>query len=242
MICFLTSRHDIPGSFQMNPANGFMDRLRRCLSEPCRALFVCSDPDDWATMDYYAELMEGSFVKAGFPLERFGILDGRNADRAAELVGEAKLLILAGGHVPTQNRFFARIGLRELLRDFDGVLVGISAGSMNCAETVYAQPERDGEAADPNYRRFLPGLGLTKRMLLPHYQDLKNEVLDGLRVMEDVAFPDSMGRCFYCLPDGSYLLLEDGKETLFGEAWSLKDGKLTHISSNGTSVELLKDT
>ena len=89
------------------------------------------------------------------------------------------------------------------MRSFDGVLVGISAGTMNSAEVVYAQPELEGEATDPNYQRFLPGLGLTKKMILPHYQMLKDEVLDGLRVMEDIAYPDSQGRRFYLLVDGA---------------------------------------
>ena len=33
---------------------------------------------------------------------------------------------------------------------------------MNCAETVYAQPELEGESMDPEYQRFLPGFGITK--------------------------------------------------------------------------------
>ena len=109
---------------------------------------------------------------------------------------------------------------------------------MNSAEVVYAQPELEGEATDPNYQRFLPGLGLTKKMILPHYQMLKDEVLDGLRVMEDIAYPDSQGRRFYLLVDGSYLYIEDGREEVFGEAYLLADGKLSQISKLGESVLL----
>ena len=238
MICFLTSRTDDPEAGGLNPANGFLDALRRCLPNPCRALYVCSDPDDWATMDFYSGVMQGWFADAGFSFEQFRVLDGRNAEQAAELVQGSNLMILAGGHVPTQNRFFQRIGLQELLRGFNGVLIGISAGSMNCADVVYAQPEEEGEAVDPAYRRFLPGLGLTKTMLLPHYQAIRDDVLDGLRVMEDIAYPDSLGRTFYLLPDGSYLLLEDGKETLFGEAYRLADGVLTLLCGADESVEI----
>ena len=240
MICFLTSRTDSPGSDHMNlnPANGFVEKLRRCLPEPCRALDICSDPEDAEKMDFYAAAIRASFEDAGFRFERFRPLDGRNREQAPELVRQADLLILSGGHVPTQNRFFTKIKLKELLRDFDGVLVGISAGSMNCAETVYAQPELPGEAADPNYRRFLPGLGLTKQSILPHYQEIKDDVLDGLRVMEDLAYPDSMGRAFLVLPDGSYLHIENGREELCGLAWRLADGVLDRICAEGRSLIL----
>ena len=233
MICFLTSRTDLPGHEELNPANRFIDELRRVLPNPCRALNICSDPDGWEKTDFYAALTRLYFENAGFRFASFRVLDGRNAARAEELVRDADLIILGGGHVPTQNRFFEQIGLRALMKDYDGVVVGISAGSMNSAERVYAQPEEEGEAVDPDYRRFLPGLGLTKTMLLPHYQEVKDDVLDGLRLFEDITYPDSLGRCFYAIPDGTYLFIENGREELRGEAWRIRDGVLTQITENG---------
>lgn len=233
MICFLTSRTDLSGHEELNPANRFIDELRRVLPNPCRALNICSDPDAWEKTGFYAAATRSYFEKAGFSFERFRVLDGRNAGQAEALVRDSNLLILSGGHVPTQNRFFRRIGLRELLQTYAGVVVGISAGSMNCAELVYAQPEEEGEATDPAYPRFLPGLGLTKTMLLPHYQEVKDDVLDGLRLFEEITYPDSMGKSFYAIPDGSYLFVANGREELRGEAYRIRDGVLTQISADG---------
>ena len=238
MICFLTSRTDEAETGHLNPANGFVDELRRRFPPECRALFVCSDPDNWETMDFYAGVLKKSFEDTEFRFQDFRTLDGRNEAQAAELVNASDLLILAGGHVPTQNRFFRKIDLRGLLEGFAGLVVGISAGSMNSAETVYAQPELEGEAVDPGYQRFLPGLGLTKTMLLPHYQDVKDDVLDGLRVFEDITYPDSMGKTFYAIPDGSWLLVEAGREELRGEAYRIRDGGLEQISADGDAVYL----
>ena len=136
MICFLTSRTDLPGHEELNPANRFIDELRRVLPNPCRALDICSDPDAWEKTDFYASLTRLYFENAGFRFDSFRVLDGRNADQAEALVRDADLLILGGGHVPTQNRFFQQIGLRELMANYDGVVVGISAGSMNSAEMI----------------------------------------------------------------------------------------------------------
>ena len=154
------------------------------------------------------------------------------------MVNASDLLILAGGHVPTQNRFFRKIGLRDLLEGFAGLVVGISACSMNSAETVYAQPELEGEGVDPGYQRFLPGRGLTKTMLLPHYQDVKDDVLHGLRVFEDITYPDSRGNTFYAIPDGSWLLIEGGREELRGEAYRIRDGGIEQFSADGEAVFL----
>ena len=238
MICFLTSSPYDPELNALNYANGFIERLRACLPKPCVVLFICSDPDGWEKTDLYASVTQKLLEKAGFPIRSFVTLDHRNQTRAAELICGADLIILAGGHVPTQNRFFVEIGLKDLLQGFDGVLIGISAGSMNSAETVYAQPEEEGEAVDPNYQRFLPGLGLTKRMILPHSQMIKDDVLDGLRVMEDIAYPDSLGRQFLIFPDGTYLHIENGRETVRGEAWRLANGVLTPLCANEETVEV----
>lgn len=238
MICFLTSRIDVPDTGELNPANRFVDELRQCFPNPCRALDICSDPDGWDTMDYYASLTKKMFEDAGFSFEQFYTLDSRNEDTAAELVQESNLLILAGGHVPTQNRFLNKICLRDLLKEYEGIVIGISAGSMNGADEVYSQPEEEGEAIDPTYQRFLPGLNLTKNNLLPHYQENKNDILDGLRIYEDIACPDSMGRTFYAIPDGSYLYMDACKEELRGEAYIVRDGYIRQVSSCGEFISI----
>ena len=233
MICFLTSRVDVPDTGTLNPANHLIDELRLRFPNPCRALDICSNPDDWDKMDYYAAHIKKMFEDGGFIFERFYTLDSRNENLATKLVRESNLLILAGGHVPTQNLFFNKIGLRSLLKDFDGIVIGMSAGSMNSADIVYSQPEEEGEAIDPEYQRFLTGLGLTKINLLPHYQKNKDVVLDGLRIYEDIACSDSIGKTFYAIPDGSYLFIDTGKEELRGEAYMVKDGVISKVSSRG---------
>ena len=238
MICFLTSRMDDPDTGQLNPANHFIDELRLHFPTPCRALDICSDPDDRDKTDFYALLTKKMLEDAGFSFEQFYTLDSRNQDLSKKLVQGSNLLILSGGHVPTQNRFFNKIGLRNLLKGFNGIVIGISAGSMNSADVVYSQPEEEGEAVDPAYQRFLTGLNLTKTNLLPHYQDNKDDVLDGLRIFEDIACPDSMGKTFYAIPDGSYLLINDCKEELRGEAYMIKDGMLAQISYLGGVILL----
>ena len=104
--------------------------------------------------------------------------------------------------------------------------------------SVYAQPEEPGEAIDPDYQKFLPGLGLTKHMTIPHYNQDKDGLLDGMRLYEDITYADSMGRRFYVMVDGSYLLGKDGQEELRGEAYLIENGSLTQISREGDVIPL----
>ena len=217
--------------------NDFIENLRQALPENPRALFVCADPDDHGNTCRFGADTVTAFANAGMAFSGYQVLDGWNAEDAAELISEADLIVLSGGHVPTQNAFFQEIGLRTLLEDFDGVVMGISAGSMNMADTVYVQPEEPGES-DPDFPRFAPGLNLTQVNILPHYQKVKDNILDGQRLYEDITYPDSLGQLFFLLPDGSYIYQDEESLLLFGEGWCLHDGILEHLTLPGETLDL----
>ena len=234
MIAFLTSSPCIYAAPRaiVNPENGFADNLRRCLPEKIRCLFITSAPDDYGFTDRVAWEMRTCFAEEGFYIPELAILDRRNQQDARMLIWKSDFIILSGGHVPTQNAFFQDIGLRELLKDYQGVVLGISAGTMNAADRVYVQPEEPGESV-PEFPRFAEGLGITNVNVLPHYQMVKDNYLDGRRLFEDITYGDSWGECFYAFVDGTYLLIENGQTTLYGEAYRLSDGRMEQISQVG---------
>lgn len=178
-----------------------------------------------------------AFANSGIHFASYHVLDNTNAERAGELVKNADLVVLAGGHVPTQNDFFQKIGLRELVKNHPGVAMGISAGSMNSADVVYSQPEEPGESA-PDFQRFLPGLGLTTVQVLPHYQKVKDDILDGLRLYEDITFADSMGNTFYAIPDFSYVISDGQRQTLYGEVYRIRNGRMQQLTRHGDLLVL----
>lgn len=239
MITFITSspfREDTDRPVFCNE-NGFMERIAACLPAYPRCLYICSSPDRHDLNCRFGADIFMAFANAGIPFSQYAVLDYENAEFASELVSDSDLIVLAGGHLPTQNAFFHDIGLRQLLQGYAGVVMGISAGSMNCADIVYIQPEEPGESS-PEFVRFRPGLGLTQVQILPHYQKCKNDILDGLRLFEDITYADSMGNTFFALPDHSYVV-DDGEEAvLFGEGYCLHDGILEQISETGDEVVL----
>ena len=239
MIAFLTSSPCVylaPRAI-LNPENDFIRNLQRCLPPNPRCLFICSDPDDYAFTDRVAEEMAAAFAEAQIPFSNLTKLDRRNWQDAKTLIWRSDLIILAGGHVPTQNRFFREIRLKDKLQNYQGVIVGISAGSMNAAGRGYVQPEEEGESA-PEFTRFVPGLGITDYNILPHYQQVKDYILDGKRLFEEITYADSMGECFFVFVDGTYLLVENGRTELYGEAYCIQNGIMTQISESGDTVLL----
>ena len=240
MILYLTSSPCVIGADRalLNPQNGFLDHIRMDIHPGSNCLYVASSPDDPSANRRYSWDMYNAFAEAGMLFREMRILQRDTAQNARALIEWSDLIILAGGHVPTQNDFFEEIGLRELLRDYSGVILGISAGSMNCAREVYAQPEVPGETLDPAYRRFVPGLDLTEIQILPHYQQVKDDILDGKRLYEDITFGDSCGHRFLVLPDGSYVCVRSGVSVLHGEAFILSDKRMRKICTDGQTVKL----
>jgi len=244
MTTFLTSsptreldrEHPAPA---LDERNDFIVRLRRVWPERGSCLMIAAFAGEHARNDEMTAFYRDAVENAGLPVSRFDLWDDRqDAGEMASRIGEYDVIFLAGGHVPTQNRWFAQLGLRGVLARFDGVVVGTSAGSMNGAETVYAWPEEPGESMLPEEELFLPGLGLASTIVLPHYQKLKNSRLDGKRLMEDITYPHSVGRRFLAIPDGSYVLARDGQEWVFGEAHLIEEGRMRCFCREGEQREL----
>lgn len=220
---------------QLSGENSFLKNLQSHWKDNAKVLIVSACPSDTEKNDSILEVFTAAFPMSGLSIRQMDICDSRNEALVEEIAGY-DVLILAGGHVPTQNRFFHKLRLKEHIKNFDGILIGISAGTMNSAEVVYAQPELEGESVDKEYKRFLPGLGVTKWMILPHYQSIKDDTLDGRRLFEDITYPDSYGREFYALEDGSYFMVEGNAATLFGTAYLIRDGVIRQICEKDQSI------
>ena len=246
MTLFLTSSpcdDNVPAGVSLpcilDSSNGFVDNLRDCWKPDSRLVVICSDAHNYILNDEMCDTFTGCFRYHGLTVSKSVMLDGRNERDAARIVTLSDVILLGGGHVPTQSEFFARIGLRRLLRGYTGVIIGVSAGSMNCTNPVYAQPELPGESIDPAFERFIPGLGLSDVQILPHYQMVKDNLLDGKRLFEDITFGDSHGRSFYALVDGSYVMKRGGRYTLHGEGYLIRDGRMERICRRGESIDII---
>ncbi len=217
--------------------NGILTLLKNSIKKYDNFLFVASVQDNAEMTDMYANVTFESF-DITLPFKNYQVLDGRTKDQAAQLISQADFIFLCGGHVPTQNKFFANINLTQLIQNTDAVICGASAGSMNCATTVYCPPELDGEALDPNFEEYFAGLGLTDINILPHFDTYDDLMLDGKRYIEDIILPDSYRTDILAINDGAYVVVKDGVSTAFGETYTIKNGITTQICKDEQSLVL----
>ncbi len=246
MTLFLTGSPTRFGEPAFTRDNGFLAEVQAALAQVTgpdrlpRVLLVSAAPDDEGFTASVKKGMSDCIHASGIRTASITMLDRHNAAQTPELVKKADWIVLCGGHVPTQNKFLHEIGLKELIQDFPGVVMGCSAGSMNCADLVYSHPELPGEALDSNYRRWLKGLGLTHIQLVPHMEQVRYAQVDGLRLFEDVAFPDSWNHRFYTFRDGGYVIQKPGKRPeLRGEAFEITRGAMHRVSEENKSYSFM---
>ena len=233
MTIYLTSSHTLGWAGDLNPANGLADELCATLPNPLRCCMVTSFPDDQTITDRMAWEIRECFERAGRPFDHYEVLDRRTQDEAARMIGKANFIILCGGHVPTENKFFHQIKLKALLKKFDDILLTISAGSMNCATNVYAPPEMDEEATDPKYKNVLKGLGLTELHILPHMQTLTKMRLGGKLLIRDIVMNDLAAQPIYCMEDGAYIHITQERSELRGKTYIIQGGKKRLFCKDG---------
>ena len=217
--------------------NGLLKCIKDVWKKDSKVMIISGSPEYFDKNDSVLFCLKGAFSLSELGTSEVLMCDERNKE-IIERLPEIDVLILAGGHVPTQNSFMKTIGLKERLQSWDGLLIAWSAGSMNCAEMVYAGPELPGEAIDPNYQRWICGLGITKTNIFPHFETLKDEMLDGMRLIEDITYSDSMGHEIIALNNGSFIVVDNGTEVLYGEAYSIKNGEQRQICTDDKWIQL----
>ena len=143
----------------LDESNGFGDNLRRYWKENSNFLVFTSDPQDTVMTDHVVEEMYDAFTLAGFSIGEIKSFDYRSIregvaakEALKEAMQWADVFFLAGGHCPTENAFMKECDLKSLIHNpdiFDGIFIGLSAGSVNAAGDVYLIPELKGESIDP---------------------------------------------------------------------------------------------
>lgn len=127
-----------------------------------------------------------------------------------------------------QLNFFNQINLKEILKNFDGLLIGISAGTMNLCKTVANFPEEECDLAEP---RWLEGLGFYDKTVIPHFdgENLKYQIECEIDLVKDWILPMSFKEPFIGIPNDSYILIDGNKIKFYGNMYLIDAGKVSKI-------------
>ena len=216
--------------------NGILDCLK-ANTKKCENFLFVGNGMEGAKSEQYFKIACESFAMT-MPFKNYNVLNNGTKARAKELVENADLIFLCGGHLPTQNKFFNEIGLKELLNNTNALIVGGSAGSMNCADVVYCPPELEEEVLDENFNRYLKGLGLTNINIMPHFEEYKQMTICGKKYIDEIVVPDSKKIDIIGLNNGSFIVIKNGTSTIYGESYLIRNEQITQINKNDNTRSL----
>lgn len=224
---------------ELDNANGIVDQIKQLMSDNNeilynKILFIASSPDDIEQVDSYAALIFNGLKLSGITFSEYFILDNRTKNNASEYVKKSNVIFLSGGDTYIENEFFKQIHLRELLQDFNGIIIGQSAGSINMAEAVYNSPE-EGDLSEPIY---FDGLGLSSINIEPHFVLDTTEFDEMQMYQRNHLLEESKRRPIYALCDGSHILETDEFIMIYGKSFLIKDGIITQICNDKQSFEI----
>lgn len=223
---------------KVDNSNGFIDRLKEASQKLCNFVFVASDPDNRKRTEEYANIIIDALNLDGFAIENVSIIDHSFKGNIKKTIIKADCVCLMGGNVPMQNAYFKEIKLEKILKDYNGIIIGQSAGSMNCSKIVYTQPEWFEEFENKSYKRLLSGLGLINFTIMPHMNSA-NEIdsYNHPSVMQ-MCLEDSYKIPHYGIVDYGFIEVKNGNAFAYGETYKIENGKCILICKNGEKYNL----
>ena len=210
--------------------NGILTEITSRITSLNRVVYVANDPKDTEHNDVSAPPVFEGLRLSGLYFKEKILLDSRNEGEAESIILGADLVILSGGKVFCQSEFFKRIKLGEILKRFNGIVIGISAGAMNLCKTVANFPE---EPSDLEFPLWVDGLGFYDGTIIPHFDGeniLYQFPYDEIDVVNDYILPMSKGKTFIGLPNFSYIVIDEAGAVMRGAVYSISDGKVKRIN------------
>jgi dipeptidase E len=219
-------------------SNHFLEQLKQALPKDANVLLIPADPNSFEKNEETLKIMKKSFNKSKLSYKKLTMLNQMNQKELLPSLSFFDAIILCGGHLPTQNKWFQDIHLKERLKVYPNVLIAESAGSMNCAGKVYSCPESEEEIRDSTFNKWLDGLDIISINLFPHYHKFLTTPIGKTNLIFDIVRKDSINHPIYALSDGSYIKMERGQITIYGECFKIWNEKIINICQNKESLIL----
>lgn len=183
-----------------------------------RIVCIASDFNAPDMTDHFWNMFYSMFKDIGLDFEESFVVDARMSPITAQgIIRNADVIWLSGGDTPTEYKYLLEYGLVDILRQHDGVIIGMSAGTLNLAKTVLC-PICNGHERQLIY----DGLGCVDITVLSHYN--KGEVPIEIKELSNKTE-------IYMMTDGSYILCSDDIKEYYGDIICVSNEKVRVISS-----------
>ena len=194
---------------QIDKEKGFSDIQKEYILKNIKSdmniVFISSVPDNHERTDSQVVRYTKPFNDIGIIFKNTNFIDSRiTKDEAKNIIKRSDIVFLMGGSPELQMNFINEYELGDLIK-LASIVIGVSAGSMNQGSRVIYKDDFD------NFKiKDYEGLKLTNINIFPHY-DTNNS--DCAKEVEEISKIHSI----VCLPNESFIYIENGNEELIGE-------------------------
>ncbi len=191
--------------------------FRQKISKRNKFAFVASEFEKiHEKTDKYFHFFLNMFENAGIHFGEAYVIDGRmRADEAQKRLAEADVVWLSGGDTPTQFRYFKEYGLDTVIKQYDGIIIGMSAGSINMAKTSICTL-----SCGHFKQEIYDGLACVDISVEPHF--IRNKVSEELIDL-------SKKYTIYGLCDDSFIVCSGETIEFYGEIYKLSRGNIERL-------------
>lgn len=191
--------------------------LQQIITKRNAFAFVASEFEKMqeVTDEYFAYFIN-MFHEQGIHFEKEYVVDGRiTFKQAQEAVEKADVIWLSGGNTPVEFKYLKKYGLDKVIKQHQGVIIGLSAGAINMAETAICTLSCQHEKQE-----VYSGLGCVDISVEPHF--VRNQITDEVINL-------SKNYTMYGLCDNGMIVCKDNKKYFFGEVYKIENGKVERI-------------
>lgn len=203
----------------VNIDSGFYNKqieyLQKDIKDNSTITFIASTFDDWAKNNYYVEKTLNCFEKIGVNFKRYYVIDNRKTkEEMKEYITKSDVVYLMGGSPFLQMESIKKYDLVDILKNRNGITIGVSAGSMNQANNViYKDDFMDNKILEYD------GIGITDITIYPHLDFTNNDYMEEL-------FEVSKNKKIVALPNESFIRIENDIVNYIGDYYIVGNEKI----------------
>ncbi|MBQ2999636.1 MAG: Type 1 glutamine amidotransferase-like domain-containing protein [Clostridia bacterium] len=199
-------------------ADGFKEEISLCLKQlikerNCFAFVASKFEKDFEKTDRYFYHFLKMFEGISINFDKVYSIDGRRSlQEMQDIVKQSDVVWLAGGDSPAQMEYLKKFELDEIIRNHNGVIIGMSAGAINLGKTSICTV-----SSGHNIQSVYNGLGCVDISVEPHFC-LDKDCQEILKL--------SQKHLIYGLCDESMIVLDHNNIEYYGKIFKIQKGKI----------------
>lgn len=199
----------------LDKVNGFTDKqkefLKKDIKNNMNIVFIASSFDNYERNDIKHKELVKLFNDININFNNIYLIDNRiDSNKSKELIKKSDIIFLMGGDPKKEMDSIIEYDLVSDIKTKEGIIIGVSAGSMNQITNVIYKDEIDN-----NILIKYKGLGFFNTNIYPHVDINNKEYLQ--EIFEVSKYDKILG-----LPNSSFIRIENDKVDIIGEHYYIE--------------------